>query len=65
MGQLANALGYFTVARADMRTAFYYLLLRDCGIFTQVPGAIALISDEGARSAAMQRYEEFLMEHDD
>ncbi len=46
---LANVLLFIGAARADSRLSFFYLLLRDCGIFTQVPAAIRLIPDEERR----------------
>jgi hypothetical protein len=53
---LANALLFIGSARADMRLSFFYLLLRDCGIFTQVPEAIGLIQGEGRRRELLEKF---------
>jgi hypothetical protein len=42
--------------RADLRVSFFYLIIRDCGLFTRVPAAIALIGDEGLRAAVRERF---------
>ena len=62
--EIANTLLFITNTRADMRISFFYLLLRDCGIFTQVPSVLRHIGDEEARKMILNRYEEFIMEHD-
>jgi hypothetical protein len=60
MDRLANTLLFIGSARADMRISFFYLLLRDCGILTQVPAALGRIPDRGRRDEIRSRYEQFL-----
>ncbi len=61
---LAHALTFTGMSRADVRMSFFYLFLRDCGIFTQVPDALKRIPDEKIRDEIMSRYERFLSGHD-
>jgi hypothetical protein len=53
---LANLLLFIGSARADLRLSFFYLLLRDCGIFTQVPAAIGLIPEEERRRSLLEKF---------
>ncbi|TAL38424.1 MAG: hypothetical protein EPN93_04775 [Spirochaetes bacterium] len=53
---LSNVLLFLGSARADVRMSFFYLLIRDCGLFTQVPAAIKLIPDEETRAAILKRF---------
>ena len=53
---LANVLSFLASARADLRLSFFYLLVRDCGLFTQVPEAIRAIPDEALRRAVRDRF---------
>ena len=53
---LANVLQFIGFARGDVRLSFFYLLIRDCGIFTQVPAAIKLIPDKRRRAELMERF---------
>ena len=49
MRNLANTLLFIGSSRSDLRLSFIYLLMRDCGIFTQVPPAMLNIPDEKRR----------------
>ena len=60
MADLANVLMFIGAARTDMRLSFFYLLLRDCGIFTRVPAALELIRDEKRRSALVEKFGRFI-----
>ena len=62
MADLANVLLFIGAARADMSLSFFYLLLRDCGIFTQVPAALRLIRDEKRRAGPAR---EIRLDHGD
>lgn len=56
LATLANVLSFIGSFRADLRVSFFYLIVRDCGLFTRVPAAINLISDESLRAAARERF---------
>jgi hypothetical protein len=56
LAELANVLLFIGSARADLRLSFFYLLLRDCGIFSQVPAAIRLIPDEDRRNLLLEKF---------
>jgi hypothetical protein len=56
LATLANVLSFIGSFRADLRVSFFYLIIRDCGLFTRVPAAIALIGDEGLRAAVRERF---------
>lgn len=53
---LANILPFIGYARGDMRLSFFYLLIRECGIFTQVPAALRLIPDARRRDDLMKKF---------
>ncbi len=56
LAELANVLLFIGSARSDLRLSFFYLLLRDCGIFTQVPAAIGLIPEEERRRSLLEKF---------
>lgn len=56
LATLANVLSFMGSFRADLRVSFFYLIIRDCGLFTRVPAAIDLISDESLRAAVRERF---------
>ncbi len=56
LAELANVLLFIGSARSDLRLSFFYLLLRDCGIFTQVPAAIRLIPEEERRKRLLEKF---------
>lgn len=53
---LANVLSFIGSFRADLRVSFFYLIIRDCGLFTRVPAAIELIEQDDLRAAVRQRF---------
>lgn len=65
MTDLANVLLFIGTARADMSLSFFYLLLRDCGIFTRVPAALRLIRDEKQRDALFEKFGSFIETDDE
>ncbi len=56
LSELAHVLLFIGAARADARLSFFYLLLRDCGIFSQVPAALGLVAGEGRRKALLEKF---------
>jgi hypothetical protein len=52
---LSNVLLFLGNARADVRMSFFYLVIRDCGLLTSVPRALALIPDETTRTMVTDR----------
>ncbi len=53
---LANVLLFIGHSRADLRLSFFYLMIRDCGIFTQIPEALALITDGEKRERLFESF---------
>ncbi|MBN2079496.1 MAG: hypothetical protein JW838_11060 [Spirochaetes bacterium] len=53
---LANVLLFIGHSRADMRLSFFYLMIRDCGIFTQIPEALAMIPDQERRDRLLEAF---------
>jgi hypothetical protein len=53
---LANVLLFIGYARADLRLSFFYLMIRDCGIFAQIPEALALIPDPERRDRLLEAF---------
>ncbi|MBI9075055.1 MAG: hypothetical protein JEZ02_06550 [Desulfatibacillum sp.] len=45
---LANTLKFLSRTRADMRLSFFYLLIKQCALFTQIPRALELMDSETA-----------------
>lgn len=43
---LANIMKFIGYLRADMRVSFFYLLIKQCAVFTQIPAALKLIKDK-------------------
>ncbi|HDP80019.1 MAG TPA: hypothetical protein ENN21_04160 [Spirochaetes bacterium] len=60
LAELANLLRFIGYARADTRLSFFYLLLRQCGIFTRVPAAIDTLADAEERRELKSRFEALL-----
>lgn len=60
MADLANVLLFIGAARADMGLSFFYLLLRDCGIFSRIPAALRLIRDANRREALFRKFGSFI-----
>ncbi|HPA72712.1 MAG TPA: hypothetical protein PKY31_10610 [Spirochaetota bacterium] len=62
LATLANVLSFMGSFRADLRVSFFYLIIRDCGLFTRVPAAIELIGDESLRGTVRERFGAMLEE---
>ncbi|HPQ52228.1 MAG TPA: hypothetical protein PK253_03195 [Spirochaetota bacterium] len=54
--ELGNVLQFIGYARADSRMSFFYLLLKECGLFTQIPHALATIPDSNSRLELKDRF---------
>jgi len=57
---LANTLQFISESRADSRASFFYLLLKECGLFTQIPEAIKTISCRETRETLVNRFGKIL-----
>ncbi len=55
LAALSNLLVFLGSARADVRMSFFYLVIRDCGLLTCVPGALALVRDAQTREKLTTR----------
>ncbi len=62
LATLANVLSFMGSFRADLRVSFFYLIIRECGLFTRVPAAIELIGDESLRGTVRERFGAMLEE---
>jgi hypothetical protein len=40
--------------------SFFYLLMKECGLFTQIPSALGTIADNGSRSELTRLFEALL-----
>ncbi len=47
LSDLAHFLAFTGLLRADLRVSLFHRLVRQCGVFSQVPAALALIPDQG------------------
>ncbi len=54
--ELGNVLRFIGYSRADTRMSFFYLLMKECGLFTQIPSALGTITDSGSRSELQNRF---------
>ncbi len=54
--ELSRVLQFIGYARADFRISFFYLLLRDCGLLTQIPEALKTLPDEAERGELLERF---------
>ncbi len=55
--ELGNLLAFIGFSRADSRISFFYLLMKSCGIFTQIPPAIRTVDDETVRRELKERFD--------
>lgn len=58
--ELANFLKFVSCARADARVSFMYALVRDCGLFTQIPDALKLIDSREEKQDILEKVQVFL-----
>ncbi len=54
--ELKSVLTFIGHARADARMSFFYLMIRDCGLFTSVPDALRLIENDSTRELLKERF---------
>ncbi|ACL05278.1 conserved hypothetical protein [Desulfatibacillum aliphaticivorans] len=45
---LGNTLQFLALVRADMRLSFFYLLIKKCALFTQIPSALKMLEAQTA-----------------
>jgi hypothetical protein len=58
--KLSNFLKFISYTRADTRVSFMYALVRDCGLFTQIPDALKHIDNPEERQGILQKVRVFL-----
>lgn len=54
--ELGNVLQFIGFARADSRMSFFHMMLKECGLFTQIPPALSTISDCEIRNELKKRF---------
>ncbi len=57
---LTNMLKFTAYSRGDIRMTYFFLLLKECGIFTAIPPALKLIGDNDLRSELKERLGDLL-----
>jgi len=60
LSRLANTLQFIGSLRADLRLSFFYQLLRQCALFTQVPAALAMLEDRDLAARLGRTFSELL-----
>ncbi|PIE71578.1 MAG: hypothetical protein CSA22_01760 [Deltaproteobacteria bacterium] len=58
--RLGYVLTFIAGTRADVRVSFFYLLLKSCGIFSQIPAAVNLLEDAAQQTRIRESYTAFL-----
>ncbi len=58
--ELGNLLSFIGFARADSRISFFYLLMKSCGIFTQIPPAIRSVDDDTVQQQLKERFDDIM-----
>ncbi len=58
--ELGNAAQFIGFARADLRTSFFFLLLKECGLFTQIPAALKTIEDRDVQLELKKRFDRII-----
>lgn len=48
--KLANFLSFVGCSRSDISVSFFYFLIKECGIFTEIPKALKTINDKALRN---------------
>ena len=59
---LGNVLLFIGCSRADIRASFFYLLVKECGLFTRIPMAIKTINDEKIASELFNTFSKLVAE---
>lgn len=58
--KLTNLLTFIGVSRADIAISFFYFLIKECGIFTEIPSALKSVKDQALAEELKTRFESFL-----
>ncbi|GAB4221252.1 MAG: hypothetical protein Kow00102_15450 [Spirochaetota bacterium] len=58
--KLSHFLKFISFTRADTRVSFMYSLVRDCGLFTQIPDALNYIDNPEEKQSIMEKVQVFL-----
>jgi hypothetical protein len=58
--ELRHVLQYVGACRSDLRMSFFYRLVKECGLLSQIPAAIAEISDEKEQQELLDKFETLL-----
>lgn len=56
LGPLGNVLRYIGFSRTDTRFSFFYLLLKECGVFTLIPPALDTLESEQEKTELFKRF---------
>ncbi|MFH2065421.1 MAG: hypothetical protein ABIK15_09520 [Pseudomonadota bacterium] len=62
---LANVLQFIGFSRADVSMSFFYLLLRDCGLFTSIPAALKAIENRADSDYLLAKFEDLIRPKED
>jgi hypothetical protein len=57
---LGNILTFIGYSRGDMRMSYFFLLLKQCGIFTLIPAALKTLKDKELTQELRQKFENLL-----
>jgi hypothetical protein len=60
--KIANFITFAGLSRADIRVSFLFLLMKECGVFSVVPEALAAIKNKKLRDDLIKKYGEFIAE---
>ncbi len=58
--ELANICKFIAYSRGDIRMTYFFLLLKECGIFSSIPAAVKLINDDTMRAEVKQKLGDLL-----
>jgi len=62
---LGNVVKFIGYARADIAMSFFFLLIKECGLFTSIPHAIETIQDDTVSDYLFRKFEELLKPPED
>ncbi len=58
--ELSNFIRFTGILRSDSRISFFYLLLKECGLFSKIPEAIKIIKDKNERKDLIAKFSRIL-----
>jgi len=58
---LANVLTFIGYSRADIRASYFFLLLKECGIFTLIPKALKSLNNDELTAELKNKFEKLLI----